>query len=58
MEGLLVVLEHARLELVETLIARTDGGYDDRDSQSLALHGNAIASVQGAIAFRKKFDAM
>jgi hypothetical protein len=55
MEGLLDVLEHNRLELVEA-IASSDKGYNDKDMEKLALHGSAIQSVRDAIDFRKKFD--
>jgi hypothetical protein len=57
-EALLRLVELNRLELVEKIVAKGDAqGYDDRDLQSLGLHGNAISSLEGAIAFRKTFDA-
>lgn len=55
-EGLLVILEHNRLELVERIIAGES--CTDQDLHALALHGSAVASVRDAIAFRKEFDAM
>lgn len=58
MQGFLGVLEHARLELVEAIVANSGKGYDDADLVKLALHGNAIQSVKDAIAFSVKFDAM
>jgi len=58
MEALLRLVELNRLELVEKIVAKGDSqGYDDSDLQSLGLQGNAISSLQGAIAFPKKFDA-
>lgn len=57
MKGLLGILERARLELVETIIANAKR-YDDDALRKLALHGAAIQSVKDAIAFREKFDSM
>lgn len=57
MQGFLEMLEHARLELVEAIIAQSDKGYDDRDLEKLALQGNAVRSVKEAIEFRRLFDA-
>ncbi|TXL75620.1 hypothetical protein FHP25_13270 [Vineibacter terrae] len=58
MEGFLGLLEHARLELVEAVMANNTERYDEADLQKLALHGAAVQSVKDAIAFRKKFDSM
>jgi hypothetical protein len=56
MEALLNLVELNRLELVEKIVAKSEQGYDDRDLQSLGLHGNAVTSLRDAIAFRKQFD--
>ena len=57
MEGFAGLLEHARLELAEAIIA-SDKGYTNDDLEKLSLYGNAIQSVKDAIAFRVKLDSM
>lgn len=47
--GLLVVLEHARLKLVEEIASREK--YNEADVEKLSLYGAAIQSVKDAIAF-------
>jgi hypothetical protein len=51
LEGFMGILEHARLELLEAIVARDK--YSEADLEKLALHGGAIQSVKDAIAFSK-----
>ena len=56
MESLVLLLEHDRLGLLATIVARGDG-CNEHDLQGLSLQGNAIRSLKEAIRFKKHNDA-